>query len=181
MKPDDFHAVAQRRRDWSKLVCRRNKENSRKIKRQIEIVIAESVVLLRVQDLKQGRCRIATIVVAELVDLVQHQHRIVHTRTADRLNDPARHRANVRASMTAQLRLVAHATQRHSFKLPSQRPGNRSSQRSLADSRWSNKQQNRTLRVGPQFDDRKKLEDSLFYVFKSVMIFVENTTRFFEI
>ena len=47
----------------------------REIERQIEIVIAERVVLLRIENLEQRRRRIAAIVVSELVDLVEHQHR----------------------------------------------------------------------------------------------------------
>jgi hypothetical protein len=73
----------------------------RQIKRQIEIVIAERVVLLGIENLEQRRSRIATIVVTELVDLVQHQHRVIHPGAPDRLNDPAGHRADVRAAVAA--------------------------------------------------------------------------------
>src|SRR5215218_8599125 len=110
-------------------------------------MIAKRVVLLRIENLEQRRAWIAAVVVAELVDLVEHQHGIVHSRAANRLDDPSRHRADVRAAMTAQLSFIAHATQRHSFKLPPQRARDRSTQRRLTHARRTNKENYRTLRV----------------------------------
>ena len=55
-------------------------------------------------------------------------------------------------------RFVAHATQRHSFKLPAQRARNQIGPASLADSWRSDKQQDRALCVRPQFDDGQKLK-----------------------
>src|SRR6185369_2592632 len=43
---DDLHAVAQGRRNRTKLVRSRDEEDLREIERQIEIVIAERIVLL---------------------------------------------------------------------------------------------------------------------------------------
>ena len=66
---DDLHAVAQRHRDRSELIRRRDKENLRQIERQIEIVIAERVVLLPgresraepTPDRRENRCPVLSI------------------------------------------------------------------------------------------------------------------------
>src|SRR5215470_1403073 len=83
--------------------------------------------------------------------------------------------------MTAQLSLITHTAERHSFKLPAERTRDRSSERRFADARWSNKQQYRALRVGPQLDHGEKFENAFLYVFEPVVIFVENATSFCEI
>src|SRR5687768_15655284 len=144
-------------------------------------MIAERVVLLWIENLEQRGSRVTTIVVAELVDLVQHQHRVIYSSAPYRLDDSTRHRADVRAPVTSQLSFVAHAAQRHSFKLPAQRPRDRSTERRLADSRWSDKQQYRALRVRSQFDDCQKLENTFLNVFEPVVIFVKNATRFSQL
>ncbi len=61
---NDLHAVAQRRRDRPELIGGRDKEDLRKIERQIEIVVAKRVVLRRIEYLEQRRRRIAAKIVA---------------------------------------------------------------------------------------------------------------------
>ena len=56
-QPQNLHAVQQRPRDRVERVRRRDEEHLRQIERQIEIVVAERVVLRRVEDLQQGRGR----------------------------------------------------------------------------------------------------------------------------
>src|SRR5205085_12567602 len=43
---NNLHAVAQRRRYWPQLVRRRDEQDLREVERQIEVVVAERVVLL---------------------------------------------------------------------------------------------------------------------------------------
>src|SRR5256885_1528548 len=76
---------------------------------QIEIMVVERAVLLRVEHLEQRRRGIAPEVGRHLVDLVQEEHRIVGPDLLQRLNELPRHRADVRAPMPANLRFVAHA------------------------------------------------------------------------
>src|SRR6185369_7469548 len=123
----------------------------------------------------------ATIVGAEFVDFIKHQHWIVYTRATDGLDDATRHRADVRTTMTAQLSFIAHAAERHSFKLAAERTRDRSSERRLANARRSNEQQYRTLRVGPKFDHGEKFENAFLNVFEPVVIFIENATSFRQI
>ena len=85
------------------------------------------------------------IIAAQLVDLVEHQHRIVDAGPAHRLNDPARHRADVGAAMAAQLGLVVHAAQAEPLELAAQRPGDRLAERRLADAGRADEAQDRRL------------------------------------
>jgi len=54
-------------------------------------MIAKRAVLSRVQYLEQGRCRVSTVIVTKLVDLVEHHHRIVYPDASKCLNYPSRH------------------------------------------------------------------------------------------
>src|SRR5262249_13021210 len=77
--------------------------------------------------------------------------------------------------------LIAYAAERHTFKLPAEGTGDRSTKRSLTDSRRADKQDYRALRVRTQFNHRKKLEDTLLNVFEPVVIFIQNSPRFRQI
>ena len=74
-----------------------------------QVVVAEGVVLLRIEHLEQRRGRIAVEAGAELVQLVEHEHRIARARLADPLDDVAGQRADVGAPVAADLGLVVHA------------------------------------------------------------------------
>gem|GEM_PF-6664963 len=71
---DDLHAVAQRSRDVVEHVGRGDEEHPRQVEGQRQVVVAETVVLLRVEHLEQRRRRVALEARAELVDLVEHHH-----------------------------------------------------------------------------------------------------------
>ena len=142
------HAIPQRRRNRAELVGGRNKQDFRKIERQIEVMISEGVILFRVENLEQCRRRIAAVISAQLVDLVEHHHGIVDARAANRLNHAARHRAHVSAAMAAQFGFITHAAQAEPLKMAVHRAGNRSAQRSLAYTWRAHETKNRTLGVG---------------------------------
>ena len=71
-------------------VRRRDEQHLRQIERHVEVVIAERVVLLRIEHLEQRRRRIAAEVGAELVDLVEDEHRVLRLGAAQPLDDLAR-------------------------------------------------------------------------------------------
>ena len=112
-------------------VGRRDEQHLRQIELDVEIVIPERVVLRRIEHLEQRRRRIAAPVGAELVDLVQHDHRVHRARVAQRAHEAAGQRADVRAPMAADLRFVAHAAERHADELPARSPA-RSTRRSTS-------------------------------------------------
>src|SRR6185437_14879069 len=122
-------------------------QDLREIERHLEVVVAERVVLLGIEDLQQRGGRVAPKVVTELVDLVEHEHGVVRARLLDALDDAARQRADVRAPVAADLGLVAHAAERDASELASDRARDRAAERRLADARRAREAQDRALLV----------------------------------
>src|SRR5215510_5671144 len=137
LDPNDFHPIEQWLADRVQRVGRRDKEYLREIEGQIEIVIAECMVLCRIQYLKQRRCRITAKVTPHLIDLVQHQDGVVHAGPTHGLNDSSWQGADVGSAMPAQFRLIMYAAQAEPLESPSHRPGNRLPQAGLAYARRS--------------------------------------------
>ena len=119
---DDFHAVAQRRRNGVEHVRGADEQHLRQIEGHAEIVVAERVVLLRIEHLEQRRERIALMARRELVHLVEHEHRIAAAGLAHGLHDVPRQRADVGAPMAADLRLIVHAAEAHPAELAVRAP-----------------------------------------------------------
>ena len=142
---DDFHAVAQRFRNWIHPVRGRYPENLRQIEGHIQIVIAEGGVLFRIEHFHQRRRRITSEIASELINLVQHKNRIQRLSSANSLNDLAGQCANVSAAMSADFRLVVHAAERDADKFAAHRSRNRFSERSFAHAGRPDEAQNRTL------------------------------------
>ena len=109
---DHVHPVEQRRRDRLHLVRGADEENLREVERQVEIVVPERRVLLGVEHLEHRARRVAAVVRAELVDLVDQEHRVARLGVAECAQDRPRHRADVRSPVAADLRLVADAAHR---------------------------------------------------------------------
>src|ERR1039457_4671738 len=95
-----------------------------------------------------------------LVDLVQHEHRVLCARLLHRLDDLPRQSADIRSAMPADLRLVAHAAQGHAHELPAGRLRNRHTKRSLPHAGRPDKAENRPLWVLHQLADREELKNA---------------------
>ncbi len=128
----DLHAVEQRRGDRLRHVGGGDEHDLREVELHVEVVVAERVVLRRVEHLEQGRARVAAPVGADLVDLVQHDHRVHRPGVAQGADEPARQRADVRAPVAADLGLVAHAAERHAHELAPRGTGDRLADGGLA-------------------------------------------------
>ena len=74
---DDLHAVAQRPGIVSSLFAVVMNMTAREVERQVEVVVAEGRVLLGVEHLEHRARRVAAEVRAHLVDLVDHEQRVV--------------------------------------------------------------------------------------------------------
>src|SRR5215831_5379325 len=109
---DDFHTVSQR--GWNRIenIRGRNEKYTREIESHIEVVITKRHILLRIENFQQCRCRISAEVRAQLVDLIEHEHRIARSRATNALDDLTGQGADICTPMTADLGLVAHASER---------------------------------------------------------------------
>jgi len=101
------------------------KQRLREIERQIEVVVAEVLVLLWIEDLEHRARGIAPEVGAHLVDLVDQHHGVHRLGVAQMTDDRPRHRADVCAAMAAYLRLVAHAADGQTGELATERARDR--------------------------------------------------------
>ena len=94
---------------------------------ELEVVVAERVVLRRVEHLEQRRRRVAAVVRADLVDLVEQHDRVHRAGLLDGPDDPAGQRADVRPPVAADLGLVADAAERDPDELAARASARRDS------------------------------------------------------
>ena len=127
----------------AELVRRRDEEHAREIESDLHVVVAERVVLRGVQHLEERGGRIALHADRDLVDLVEHQHRVRYAGALQSLHDAPGHGADVRAPVPADLRFVPHAAQRDPHELPVHRSRDRLPERGLADARRADEAQDR--------------------------------------
>src|SRR5438309_2722539 len=108
-------------------------------------MVAELIVLLRVEGFQKRRGRVSSKIHAKLIDLVQHERRVLGAGCLYALDNPPRHGADICTAVAAYLRLIPHAAQREADELPSQSPGNGLANGSLAHARRSGKAEYRPL------------------------------------
>ena len=171
---DDLHAVHQRLRH-AQAVGRGDEHHVRKIEIHLQIMVVEGGVLLGVQHFQQRRGRIAAIVGAQLVDLVQQEQRIGGLRLLHRLDDLAGHGADIGPPVAADFRLVAHAAQRHAHKFAARRPGDGFAERGLAHARRSHQAQDRTLHLAHALLHGEIFKDAFLDLLQAVMVVIEHT------
>ena len=181
LQEDQFHAVKQGRRNRIQHIRGADEQGLRQIEWDIEIVIAEGVVLLRIQRLEQCRRRIAAEVAAQLVDLVEHHHRVVGFGSANALDNLARQRADVGAPMASNLRLVVHSAQRDALELAAQCTSDGPAQAGLTHSRRPNKAEDRPLHIRLQLENAQIVEDAVLYFLQFVVILVQNLLGLLDI
>jgi hypothetical protein len=96
---EHLHAVAKRRRHRVEDVRGRDEEHLAEVERHLEVVVGEREVLLGVEHLEERGRRIAAEVGPDLVDLVEHDDRVLRPRPLDPLDDAAGERADVGPAM----------------------------------------------------------------------------------
>src|SRR6202012_4851940 len=101
----------------------RDEHHARQVQLQVQVVVAERVVLRRVQDLQQSGRRVAAPVGGDLVDLVEHDHRVHGPGVAQGTDQPARQCADVGTPVAADLGLVTDAAQAHAHELAARGTG----------------------------------------------------------
>ena len=156
----------------------------RQVELDVQVVVAERVVLGRVEHLEQGRRRVAAPVGADLVDLVEHDHRVHRAGIAQRAHQPPRQGADVRAPVAADLGLVADAAERHADELPPGRARDRLADRGLAGARRADQRQDDARAavvgdapLGAQLAHGQVLGDALLHVLEAGVVGVEHLAR----
>ena len=176
-----LHTVAQRRIDVADVVGRGDEKHFRKVVLRIEVVVVECRILFRIEHFEQCARRVAVIAYGHLVHLVEDDDRIGRPAAFDGLDDPARHRPDVGAAVTAYLGLVVQTAQRNTAELTSQRRRHGLAQRGLAYARRAVQTEDRGFQVAFQLDDGQMLQQTLFHFVQPEMVVVELLACAFQI
>ncbi len=178
---DDLHAVQERGLDRVEDVRRGDEEHLREVVGHVQVVVAEREVLLRVEDLEEGRARIAPVVRADLVDLVEHEHRVRRAGLVEALDDPAGHRADVGPPMAPDLGFVSHASKGQPDELPVESAGDGAAERRLTDAGRPHEAEDRSLERLLQGVHREKFEDALLHLLDVVVVLVQDGAGAIEV
>ena len=181
---DDLHAVEEGCRDRVGDVGGGDEQDLREVELDVQVVVAEGVILCRIEHLEQRRGRIAAPVGADLVDLVEQDHRVHRPSVAQRPHQAAGQSADVGAPVTADLRLVAHAAERHADEGASSGAGDGLADRGLAGARGADQGQDGAgspvvghAAVGAQLAHCQVLGDAPLDVLEPGVIGVEHLAR----
>ena len=163
------------------LVRRADEEDVREVERQVQVVVAEGRVLLRVEHLQHRARRVAAEVGAHLVDLVDHQHRVARAGVAHRADDRARASrrcrcAGGRGSRTRRARRPRRCARRSARACPPPSGRARSCPRPAA-----HEAEDRRARVGLQLAHREELEDAVLHQLDVVVVAIEVLARRLEV
>jgi len=177
---DNLHAIHERARHVVG-VSGGNEHDVRQIVVDFKIVIVEIAVLLGIEHLEQCRCRIAARVVAHFVDLVEQQQRVGEFGLLHRLDNLARHRADIGAAMAADFGFITHAAQRHLDVMAARGARNRAGERGFADAGRAYQAENGAFELARALLHGEIFEDALFDFLEPVMILVENLLRMIDV
>ena len=156
---DHFHPVQQRRRDVQR-IRRGHEHHVGQVVIDLDVMVGEGVVLLRIEHFQQRRGRIAAEIHAHLVDLVEQEQRVLAPHLGHVLQDLARHRADIGAAMAADFGFVAHPAQRHAHELAVGGARDRLPQRGLAHAGRADQAQDRCLHLVDALLHREVLQDA---------------------
>ena len=170
---DDLHAIAQRPGDGVEHVGGADEHHPGQVEGQIEIVVAETAVLLRVQDLEHGAGGVASPVGTHLVDLVDHEDGVAAACVSKGSDDGPGHGAHVRTAVAADLGLVAHSADADADELSAHGPGDALAQAGLAHSGRAREAQYGTGDLALQLLHGQELQDAVLHILQVVVVLVE--------
>src|SRR5206468_10060611 len=107
--------------------------------------------------------------------------RIPRTAAAQFLNDPARHRTDVRAAMTADLRFIAHSAETDPDKFAAERVGNGLAEAGLSYARWPEKTEDRAVSLRIEFSHGQIFDQPFLHFLKIVMVAIKDLLRLIEV
>ena len=181
VEADHLHAVKQRPGDRVGDVGGGQEHDLAEVQLDVEVVVSEGVVLGRVEHLEQRRGGVSAPVGADLVDLVQEDHRVHRAGVPESPDQASGQRADVGAPVPADLGLIAHAAERHAHELAPGGAGDRLADRGLAGSRRADQRQDGPrLGVGldatvcAQLAHGQVLGDAVLDVLEALVVCIEH-------
>src|SRR5690606_5202241 len=177
-KMQDLQSVLKRRRYRMQNICRRDKEYVRQIVIDVKVMVAERVVLFRVENLQQSCTRVAAEIMAELIDFVEQNDRIRRSGAFHKLDDLSRQSSDIRSAVAAYLGFVVNAAERKPDEFSARRLCDRFSERGFTDARRTDEAKYRSLRIFYELANGQKFENPFLYFFQAVMIGVQRLFGF---
>ena len=171
---DNLHAVEQRTRNGIQCVRRCDKQHIGQVKRQLNIMIAESVVLLCIQHFEQSSSWITAGVCAHLINFVHQNQGIFAACLCQRRHNTTRHCTDISLSVSANIRFIAHTAERHACVLAVHRLCDRANNGRLADTRRADQTQYLSLELRRKRFNRQKFHNAIFYFIQSEMVAVKH-------
>ena len=133
-------------------------------------MVPEGNVLLPIQHFQQGGGRVAPVVIAQFVDLVQQQQGVHGPAAGDGLDDPARHGAYVGLPVAPDVRLVPDAAKTEPCQLPVRRLGDAHGDGGLAHTGRTHQAQDLRLPVGVHLPDGERFQDPLLHLLQAEVV-----------
>ena len=130
-----IHPVQQGPGDGVQLVGGTHEQHLGQVHAHVQVVVQEFLVLFRIQGFQQGRGRVALIGAADLVDLIQHDHRVGHLAVFQGLHEFTGHGADVGAAVAFDFSFIAHTADTEPIKLPAKGIGHRTADGGFAHPR----------------------------------------------
>ena len=171
---NDIHTVIERPGNMGGIVGRGDEKNLAQIKGDVQIVVLERQVLLRVQHFQQRTGGVAAIIAGQFVNLIQQNNGVRRLGGIDCADDASRHGADVSTAVAADLGLVMYTAQTHAGKLAAHALRHRAGDGGFAHTRRTNQADDLPFDIGVQLAHGKNFEDSLLDLLKAVMIAVQH-------
>ncbi len=119
--------------------------------------------------------------VADLVDLVEDEDRVLRPGPPDPLDDPAGQRADVGPPVPPDLRLVPDTAKADPDVLPTQGIRDAPSEACLARARRAHEEEDRALLLLLELHDRQMLDDALLDLLEAVVVAIQDAAGLFDV
>ena len=136
-------------------------------------MVAERAVLLAVQDLQQRRRRVALVIGAHLVDLVQEHQRIAGTGLQNAVDNPARHGADIRFPVAADVGFVVDAAEGNPGQLPVQALGDGHGDGRFTGAGGAHQTDDLSRQLRGHLLDGQHLQNPLLHLIQAEMVVVQ--------
>src|SRR5690625_2793689 len=135
-------------------------------------MVGEGMVLRRIEDLEEGRRGIATEILADLVDLVEHEDRVLLSDLAESSQDTAWEGTDIGTTMAADLGFVPDPSKRESSESPAECLSASLSQSGLSAAWWPGEAEDRSMELRVQLPDSEVLDDPLLDLASPIVVTV---------
>src|SRR4029077_2769253 len=111
----------------------------------------------------------------------EHKNRIARPAAAQLLDNAPRHRADVGAAMTTNLRFIAHSAETDPHKFAAQRVGDRLTQTGFAYAGRPEKTEDRAVSLRIEFPHGQIFDQPLLNFFQIVVVAIKDLLRLIEV